>query len=475
MSIAKESGAESRMSRRQFVAGCAAAALYAARASGGEQTTRPAVIDLPVMGEVKPRRGVDIAASPLSVGFETLDRGHFEPEKTWPYMAELGVKWARCQTGWARTERTRGEFDFAWLDEVVDPLRKMGIQPWFNLGYGNSLYTPGADKAAVGYVPLFSDDQVNAWLRYVGRIADHYRNRVRHWEIWNEPNITNFWKPRKPDPAEYVKLVRLTAAEIRQRIPDAVIIGGALAGIPMDYLRRCLDAGMGDHIDKLSYHPYRPVPEAGYDKEVAEMRRLLARCRRPVTLWQGENGCPSQQGGAGALANLPWNETRQAKWLLRRILTDLRLEIELTSYFLIVDLVGYRGSTNHKGLLRGTTYTPKPAYKAYQTLCALFDADTKRADLKAHVHGAEGAHVADFVRNGLPLVAWWYPANLLEPWEPRRVDVSFAMPQKASVALAVIDPLAGTIHRVEGAEIAGDTVTVRRMPLLDYPLLLSCV
>ena len=78
-------------------------------------------------GKLKPRASAAITASPLSVGYETLDRQHFDPIKTYTSAAQLGVKWARCQTGWARTEKTRGQFEFGWLDEVVDGLLKIGI------------------------------------------------------------------------------------------------------------------------------------------------------------------------------------------------------------------------------------------------------------------------------------------------------------------------------------------------------------
>lgn len=107
--------------------------------------------------ELRARPSKSIAASALSVGFETLDRMMFDPERTYPHLAKLGVKWARCQTGWARTEQKKGEFNFGWLDSVVDSLRGIGIQPWFNLGYGNRLYTPGPKhESAVGWVPLNS-------------------------------------------------------------------------------------------------------------------------------------------------------------------------------------------------------------------------------------------------------------------------------------------------------------------------------
>ena len=75
-----------------------------------------ALAQTPSIGRLKTRTSKSIASSPLSIGFETLDRKMFDPERTYPHLADLGVKWARCQTGWARTETTRDQYDFAWLD-----------------------------------------------------------------------------------------------------------------------------------------------------------------------------------------------------------------------------------------------------------------------------------------------------------------------------------------------------------------------
>jgi hypothetical protein len=52
----------------------------------------------PPAAQLKTRSSKEIAASPLSIGFETLDREMFDPEHVLRYLAALGVKWARRQT-----------------------------------------------------------------------------------------------------------------------------------------------------------------------------------------------------------------------------------------------------------------------------------------------------------------------------------------------------------------------------------------
>lgn len=467
------------VSRRSFLKSTIpAAGMLAASGRMNAENASP-VFPAETFGRIQPIPSKQIDASPLGVGFEVLDRRRFDPERAYPHLAKLGVKWARCQTGWNRCERKRGEFTFGWLDEVVDSLLEIGIQPWFNLGYGNKLYTPEKpDDYSVGWAPVFSDEAQEAWLRFVRKISEHFADRVRHWEIWNEPNISGFWKPNKPNPADYARLVAATAPEIRKRVPNAVIIGGALAGIKLSYLEGCFESGLAEHVDKISYHPYRPAPESNYEKEIDALRALIARYNKGIEIWQGENGCPSKggEGSAGALSNLDWNETRQAKWLLRRILSDLRLGVEMTSYFHTIDLVGYRGKTNFKGLLRGDDYTPKPAYHAYQSLCALFDARTNRADFKLELVGQKKVNLQEghFVRNGRAICAYWYPADLMKDWEVRRIDIRLTESADASMPDPVlVDPLSGMVYRLEGATRKNGAMAFLSLPLLDYPLLIA--
>ncbi len=490
----------SQTTRRSFIkagvwTGLGAATLAtfngkSAPAASGLQSTAPsqfapADFGLTALGKMKTRPSLSIKASHLSLGFETLDRRMFEPEKTYSLVAELGVKWARCQTGWARTETKKGEYDFAWLDDVVDSLLKIGVQPWFSLSYGNKLYTPQSPhEYAVGWVPLNSEEAKQGWVNYTRKIAERFRTRVSHWEIWNESDASNFWQPAKPSPEQYVELVKLSATEIRRFAPNAVIVGGALAYIPrsLDFLEGCLELGLAQYVNRISYHPYRQSPEANYEAEVRAFRSLLARYKPGIELWQGENGCPSRNDGGYALSGYDWNETRQAKWLLRRLLTDLKLNIELTSYLHIVDMHNYviqsgmSAKVNYKGLLDGQTYKPKPSYFAFRNLCALFDAETKPADFVIRSVGreADDVYTASFVRQGVPVFARWLPVSLQRdtPTQPSAVELWSGKAARMTEPV-LVDLLTGQVHKIEQAQFSGGWWKIENLPLTDYPLVIT--
>ena len=72
------------------------------------------------IGKIQPKKSNEIKFSKIGLGFEKLDRNVFDPEKAYDKVAECGVKKARIQSGWARTEKEKGVYDFAWLDTIVD-------------------------------------------------------------------------------------------------------------------------------------------------------------------------------------------------------------------------------------------------------------------------------------------------------------------------------------------------------------------
>jgi hypothetical protein len=469
-----------RRSFLQATAGVAAAMGFASdRLFSAESAD---AVKLPEVGRLKPLPSKAIQASPLSIGFETLDRYQFDPARTYEHLGKLGVKWARAQTGWCRCETEKGKYDFRWLDEVADGLLAQGIEPWFSLSYGNRLYTPEApDVSAVGFCPMFTEEARNGWAAYVDAITQHFAGRVKKWEIWNEPNGKTFWRPRQPDAAGYVELARFTAPIVRRRIPDATVIGLGLAGCNLKYTEEALKAGLADCVDRISFHPYGPMPENS-EGFVAKVRELMGDRSKTVRLWQGECGSPSDpktEGGTDKKGRKT-SDLIQTKWLTRRILTDLRLDLDLTSYFTTVDLTHYNwgnGASNHAqsyGVLRGTDYSPKPSYYAYQSLCSLFDAQTQ---LDPRLEAAIGEpdskdRVAGFTRNGRALYTWWSASDLRGDFTPATVSLRLPTPACATIADPVlVDPLSQRVYRVEGKSEAG-TLAVS-LPKLDYPLIVT--
>lgn len=389
----------------------------------------PIDFGFPYLGKLAPKKATEITSSRLGVGFETLDRDMWDVTPAWPVLNELGVKWARVQTGWAKTEKVPGVYDFDWLDAIIDKLIERGVQPWLSVSYGNSLYTPTATADGTGFPPVYTDIERQAWTAYVTALTQHYRDRIQHFEVWNEPDA-GFFKP-KPDPALYVQLVKATASAIRAEFPDAYLIGGAL-GVAMhpgglEFTQSCLELGMADVIDAISYHGYKFLPEQYADQEFPAYLRLIRSYKPDIAYWQGETGCPSKvpPGNGQALAEMTVSEEIQARWLTRRILIELGFDAAIVSYFNMGDFTKYLfggelGYSSHYGLIRMEDGLPKPAYYAMQTLASLlhdplhvadgltsFRLQTGDDDNPISREQAASAYQVNLVRGDVPVHAWW--------------------------------------------------------------------
>ena len=107
-------------------------------------------------------------------------------------------------------------------------LTRAGVRPMFILDYGNRLYDHGQ-------LPR-SDSARAAFARFASAAARHFRGQGVIWEIWNEPNIEQFWKP-EPDAQAYALLALETARAVRAADPERRDPGPGLVRTPLEVSR----------------------------------------------------------------------------------------------------------------------------------------------------------------------------------------------------------------------------------------------
>ncbi len=450
---------------------------------------------------LKTKTSREIFASRVGIGFECLDRQMWEDsEEVYRYAGELGVKFARVQTGWARTETEPGIYDFVWLDKIVDRLLSEGIKPWLSISYGNPLYIKCEGKDGVGNHPMHSKTAQTAWCRYVAALVQHFNQRTDLYEIWNEGDSNAFWKPGA-NPGEHVELMRITSGVVRQYAPDATVIGGAFANgltvVGFDLIRQHLECGMADYLDAFSFHHYKTVIELERPDFLQKLRTMFAEFGKPdIQLWQGEGGFPSQTSKTQALKQVPVTEDIQAQMLLRYVINDLAMDVDLTSYFQISDFKFYSfggicREPNYFGVL---TFDQPPrrklSYYVLQRLASLFDVETRLeqsavvelyscdedAESKRYSFPVEAMKAAKtvFMRRGYPMISYHRVANIIEG-DVRKESINLdAWIAKASFSDPVlIDPMTGNVY--DGLEFtpAGRKCSFKNLPLEAYPLLLT--
>ena len=204
---------------------------------------------------------------------------HFNNEQLAAHIAWLkkaGIGWVRRDMTWSEIERTKGVYDFAAYDGLIDALHDAGIRMLFILDYGNPNYDRGRSPASAEARAAFS--------RFAAAAAKRYAGRVDAWEIFNEPNIENFWKP-KPNAGRYIALANEATEAMREAVPNAVIVGPALSGpflhdVPAGkvsstyaFLDRVLKSKAAHEWDAVTIHPYRS-PKDGPETAMEEFENV---------------------------------------------------------------------------------------------------------------------------------------------------------------------------------------------------------
>jgi len=426
-----------------------------------------------LLGTVKPRHAREIQGSNWSVGAETMDRD-FTIYKHWrEYLGPLGVKAARIQSGWAKTEKEKGKYQWAWLDEIIPDMVQQGVKPWVCLCYGNPIY-----EEVKGWAVPTSEVARAALDRYVAAVVERYGRYVDQWEIWNEPASPS---------EEYADVVAREARVIRKVQPNAFIIAAAWKDTKA-ILERLKQLDALNLVNEFTYHPYTYNPDDTYRKSAPELRELLASYALHLTLRQGENGAPSQPGSVGALSiprgsktPFPWTEERQAKWALRRLLGDLGRDI-YSSYFSICDM-HYPKGINYKGLLATnpdqTVHHKKLAYYAVQCITAVFDNRVHRVkDFAGSVQGAgpDSTYSLFAYRtdSGSQIVTLWRDSD--RPGDRPDVEsLAVTLPGVHFRRPVLVDMLTGRVWSIADslrAEKDGATI-VRQVPGYDSVVLIA--
>lgn len=103
-------------------------------------------------------------------------------------LKELGAKAYRFSTSWARVDPNAdgnwNEQGLAYYDKVVDLCLESGIEPYMTLYHWE---LPQAAEDRGGWQ---AEDTAQAFGRFAGMMAAHFKGRVRHYFTLNEPQCT---------------------------------------------------------------------------------------------------------------------------------------------------------------------------------------------------------------------------------------------------------------------------------------------
>ncbi len=466
--------------------------------------------DKPLPDHIIPRR-----SSQIHDGFginSDLPRDPFIPWNRWWWtrMFDAGVNFIRIgqyenssdYTSWDWVERKRGEYSVVpELDDYINSLVENGVHIEIQLLYGNPLYTspagrqpdriepePGGfhnpDRSLYSvYWPPKTEEQINAFTKYVAWMVNHFRGRVQYYEIWNEPNI-DYWNPVS-NPEDYGRLFKASAPVVHSTDPNAKIVFGGLAGAETDFAKRALNAcGCASEIDVFAYHNYPGYghnlnPEAvradqdtnATSKPLRDMVRSFPGIRKDLVFWDDEfnDGIPSWKGS---------DETVQAKYIPRGLITDRASGVRTFVWLIVGATDG--NEMDDFGMLHGLMYRPddftaRPAFSALQNTNTLFSDTQPDTTIKvqAEAGASSGAPVMYAFRStkGEAIVAYWLPVLSKPGVEYTNQKVTLRISGSGIQDPVLIDVTSGHLTALSWKDKAQGTLG--QLPLRDSVLAIA--
>lgn len=185
------------------------------------------------------------------------------PEQQAADLAEVaasGAKWIRVSFPWSAMEPNAGQLNWGVHDRIV----------WLANAYGlkiiaNVTYTPDWARPAFCLSSRCAPVYPERYAAFLGAAVRRYAPYgVRAWEIWNEPNLTQFWQPQ-PDPVGYSLLLRGAYVAAKAADPTVTVLTGGVAPLardsqigrtPIGYLADLYAAGAKGSFDAVGVHPY---------------------------------------------------------------------------------------------------------------------------------------------------------------------------------------------------------------------------
>ncbi|MEW6202707.1 MAG: extracellular solute-binding protein [bacterium] len=244
-----------------------------------------------LQGEAQPQIATRDDLSPFGMGIYFGNRySPEEMERAGELASDARIRWSREEFFWGLIEPQKGAFQWERYDRAVDAASRYGVKL-----FGLLCYTVGWSSNVSPRTDAHRADFAN----YVYEVVARYKDRIKYWEIWNEPNIGVFWTP-SPNAADYVALLRESYRAVKRADPTAQVMLGGSSGSDFAWLEAIYQFGGGDYFDVLGFHPYADIAsldDGRYEQNLRFLRLLMTRYGAVKRGWITEVGWPTTEGG----------------------------------------------------------------------------------------------------------------------------------------------------------------------------------
>jgi len=282
-------------------------------------------------------------------------------------MKEAGISWLRMDFLWEEIEPRQGEFDFSKYDEIVDLVTKNNLNILGLLNYS----APWA--AACGEWNCPPKDN-SLFVNYAAKVIEHYKDKIKYWEVWNEPDSTVYWA-NQDGLKTYCSLLKDVYIAAKEIDPDCKILNGGIAN-GLANVNKLYENGAKGYFDILNLHYFDNPLEKDSIKAVVAYPKLAYKIMSrngdaDKKIWITEIGCPGVKRGLQVanwwIAKNP-SELQQALWV-KKVYTELLKDKNVGKIFwaFFRDCKDHwNNGVDYFGLVRWD-FSRKPAFFLYKS------------------------------------------------------------------------------------------------------------
>lgn len=300
-------------------------------------------------------------------------------------MRAAGVRTWRVEMAWDLIEPTPGSFDWTGTDRKVLAAARQGIDvlglalrapAWANGGDADPFVPPSKPSDYAAYATALIaryGPSGSLWVEH----PEVAKRPVRAWEIWNEPNLKDYFRTQ-PFAKPYAALLRAAYKAVHGADAGATVLMASMANYSWRDLAKLLDSGGARlRFDAAGAHPFSGRPSNAL-KIVRLNREVLdKRGYSKVPLWLTELTWSSAKGKKTPLTqNWETTEGGQAERLrsVYKLLLAQRKALRLARVYWYTWATVDNGSPNsfdYSGLLQWRpdgTFRAKPALAAFKAV-----------------------------------------------------------------------------------------------------------
>jgi len=223
--------------------------------------------------------------------------------------------WDTIGTTWADINPQPDTWNFGPLDKAVQRAEAARVELVMTLGQTPTWASSRPDEPSPrGAGSAAPPSDLEAWARYVARVASRYKGRIAAYEIWNEPRLAPLDRWNKAQfffgsASDLAALSRIAYETVKRVDPGALVLSPAFDGEDLGERRLAafLAAGGGCCFDVLSVHlyPHTSVAPEGLVQRTARLRALMQRAGLERPIWNTEFGYLLQESGQNVRPQQP--------------------------------------------------------------------------------------------------------------------------------------------------------------------------